>query len=79
MNRKKMKIAYDRESGVLSVKIGKGKSVESEIGGNVVIDYDKSGRIVRVNFYDFSFDSFRENSRLVKNFARRVGAAVYSR
>ena len=47
-----------------------GKSVDSDISGNVVIDYDKKGEVVRVNLYNFSFASFRENLKTLKSFTQ---------
>ena len=76
MSKKNIKIAYDRGSKVLSVEIGKKKSVDSDIQGNIVLDYDKSGKIVRINLYDFSFDAFRESGRALKGFASRLKIPV---
>lgn len=47
--KKKQKIEYDKESKVLSIEMRKGKSVDSDIHDNLVIDYDKMGNVVRVN------------------------------
>jgi len=70
MNKKNLKISYDKESKVFSVEIKKGKSVDSDIFDNVVIDYDRQGKIVRVNFYSLNFDVFKENLRELKNISR---------
>lgn len=75
MKKKSPKFQYDKESHVLSVVVKPGKSADSDIQGNVVIDYDKSGKIVRVNFYGFNFDNFRNNLKALKNFARESEAA----
>lgn len=79
MSKKNVKILYDRKSGVLSVEVGHGKSVDSDIQGNMVLDYDKKGNVVRINLYDFSFDAFRENQKAIKNFARRIKVPVLAR
>lgn len=71
MNKKNMKISYDKESKVFSVEMKRAKSADSDIHDNVVIDYDKNGKVVRVNFYDFSFNAFRENLKELKNFTRK--------
>lgn len=63
------KVSYDKESEVFSVEVSKDKSVDSDIRGNVVIDYGKKGEIVRVNFYNFSFDNFRKGMSAIKEFA----------
>lgn len=69
-----LKILYDKESSVLSLQIRKGKSADSDIQGNVVIDYNKQGKIIRINLYNFSFDSFRNNAKALKRFARNLSA-----
>ena len=66
------KISYDKESKVLSIEMKHAKSVDSDIQGNVVIDYDKKGEVVRVNLYNFTFDEFRENVKTLKNFTRSL-------
>ncbi|OGF51783.1 hypothetical protein A3I27_04380 [Candidatus Giovannonibacteria bacterium RIFCSPLOWO2_02_FULL_43_11b] len=70
MNKKKIKIEYDKGSRVLSVEMGKVKSVDSDIQGNVVIDYDKNGDVARINLYDFSFADFRDNQKALKSFSK---------
>ena len=42
-------ILTDKDSKVLSINMKKAKSVDSDIHGNVVVDYDKQGNAVRVN------------------------------
>lgn len=58
--KKKQKIEYDKESKVLSIEMRKGKSVDSDIHDNLVIDYDKMGNVVRVNLYGVDFSAFKE-------------------
>lgn len=58
--KKKQKIAYDKESKLLSIELRKGKSADSDIHDNLVIDFDRAGRAVRVNLYDFDFSAFKE-------------------
>lgn len=72
----KPKIEYDKDSKVLSVLLGKQRSANSDVAGNVVIDYDRGGNVVRVNFYDFSFDSFRSGTKALKDFAGRSKTLV---
>ena len=62
-------VSYDKESKVLSIELKNVKSVDSDLAGNVVIDYDKNGEAVRVNFYDFNFNDFRSNAKSLKDFA----------
>lgn len=70
MSKQKQKILYDRVSNILSIEVKRGKSVDSDIQGNVVLDYDHKGRIVRINLYQFNFDAFRKSRRTLQRFAR---------
>lgn len=70
MNKNNPKILYDKESKVLSIEIKKAKSADSDIQGNVVIDYDKNRKVVRINLYNFNFNSFRSHAKDLRNFAR---------
>lgn len=70
MSQKKIKVSYYKDSRVLVLEMKKAKSVDSEIKDNIVIDYDKKGKIVRVNVYDFSFNNFRESSGEFQDFVR---------
>lgn len=74
-----MKISYDHKSRALSVEVGRGKSADSDINGNIVLDYDKKGNIVRINLYDFSFDAFRETRPSLRSFAHQTGAVLTTR
>ena len=69
-------IMYDKESGVLSIHLANGKSIDSDIHGNVVIDYGKRGEAVRINLYDFSFHQFRARRSALKQFARNFAATT---
>lgn len=71
-----IKISYDKASSVFSMDFGKSQSYDSDINGNVVIDYDKKGKIVRLNVYDFSFDDFRENRTVFKDLSRQAGVPI---
>ena len=70
MKKSNPKISYDKESSVLSIEMKRAKSIDSDLQGNVVIDYDKKGDVVRVNLYNFSFTEFRDNLKTLKNFAQ---------
>lgn len=71
-----IKISYDKASGVFSMDFGKAKSSDSDVNGNIVIDYDKKGRIARLNIYDFSFKDFRENKEIFKDFSEHSKMSV---
>ncbi|OHA09079.1 MAG: hypothetical protein A3B37_00865 [Candidatus Sungbacteria bacterium RIFCSPLOWO2_01_FULL_59_16] len=72
MNGGKSRIIYDKASGALSIEVKRGRSVDSDISGNVVIDYDRRGEIVRLNLYPFRFDTFRKNQKALRHFAKRA-------
>ncbi|MFA4845732.1 MAG: DUF2283 domain-containing protein [Patescibacteria group bacterium] len=56
---KKPKISYDPESQIVSIRISKEKSVDSDVYGNVVIDYGKNGKMVNVDIMDVSMNEFK--------------------
>ena len=70
MSKNNIKISYDKESDVLSIKAKEGKSADSDIQGNIVIDYNKKGEIVRLNLYKLNFNKFREDFKMLKDFTR---------
>ena len=79
MKNNKPKIKYDKENGVLSLRMGRQKSVDSDIQGNVVVDYDRAGRLVGVDFYNFSFHDFKKAVKSPRSFfsiARSMGIEV---
>lgn len=71
------KILYDKESKVLSIEIEKTKSADSDISGNVVVDYNKKGKIARINFYEFNFDNFKSDIRALKDFVRNKETVLF--
>lgn len=79
MNKKYIKISYNKQAGVLSIEVKRVRSVDSDIQGNTVIDYDKKGEVVRVNLYDFSFSQFRQNLRTLKNFSQNFKFGKYDK
>ena len=74
MKKANPKISYDKESQALSIEMSKAKSVDSDIKDNVVIDYDKKGKVVRVNFYEFNFNAFRNGQKALKKFAKHANS-----
>ena len=76
--KKKQKIEYDKESKVLSIEMRKGKSNDSDVYDNLVIDYDKAGNVIRVNLYGIDFSAFKEvrakRGALASNLGFLVGA-----
>lgn len=76
MKKTPFKVIYDKESQVLSWQLKDKKSVDSSVQGNVVIDYDKQGSIVRINFYQVDFSQFKENKKNFEHFVSSKQLAV---
>lgn len=66
MASKKPKITYDREARVLSIRTSARKSVDSDIYGNVVVDYGTDGDIVNVDIMEISLAEFTRQPALKK-------------
>lgn len=70
------KIEYEKESKVFSMQFREGKSIDSDIQGNLVIDYDKKGNVVRIEVYNFNFNSFQDSRKKLQEFARQADAVL---
>ena len=53
------KITYDKEARVLRIQVRPGKSVDSDMERNTVIDYDKQGNVVNLEIMSFGLDEFK--------------------
>ena len=60
-------ISYNKENSIFSLAVEGAKSVDSDIRGNAVIDYDQNGNIVRIDLHNFSFDEFKKSEKALKN------------
>lgn len=76
MKNKNIKISFDKGAQVLSLKLGRFRSSDSDIQNNIVIDYDKNGKVVRIDIHDFSFEDFRENKEKLQSFMRNNKTSV---
>lgn len=54
----KPQIKYDKNSNILSIRISGKKSVDSEIKGNTVIDYDKNREVVNIEIMKINLNEF---------------------
>lgn len=54
------KIEYDPEVKILKIRFKRGKSVDSDIIGNLVLDYDKDKNLVNVDIMDVNLEDFIE-------------------
>jgi uncharacterized protein YuzE len=61
----KPKIKYDPKSNILSIRLSKKKSVDSEIKGNIVIDYDENGEIVNIEIMKINLEEFGQIKQLI--------------
>lgn len=60
------KIQYNKKNAILSFRFSKDKSVDSDIKGNVVIDYDKKGNIVNIDLMQINMADFVPIKQLQK-------------
>ena len=52
------KLEYDPEVKILKIRFQRGKSVDSDIIGNLVLDYNKKGDLVNVDIMDVNLEDF---------------------
>ncbi len=58
MKIKNPKVKYDPKAKILSIHLSPIKSVDSDVRGNVVLDYDGKGDLVNVDIMKVSFSEF---------------------
>jgi len=61
----KPKIKYDKESNILSIKLNKKRSVDSDVKDNIVIDYDENGEIVNIEIMKINLNEFAKAKKLI--------------
>jgi uncharacterized protein YuzE len=49
-------ISYDPEVQILSIRLKRVKSVDSEIKGNVVLDYDAKGQLTNIDVMNVNLE-----------------------
>ena len=54
------KIVYDSEAEIMSIRFKKDKSVDSDIKGNVVLDYNAKGELVNIDIMKFDMESLMQ-------------------
>lgn len=52
------KILYDKKAKILSIRLSNKQSIDSDAQGNIVIDYDRNGKIVNIEIMDISIEEF---------------------
>ncbi|MBU4369643.1 DUF2283 domain-containing protein [Patescibacteria group bacterium] len=80
------KIKYNKETKILGIRLSNKQSVDSDIRGNVVVDYDKEGKIVNLDIMSISLEEFSKTEDYFNRFLDRPkrkvansGVRVYSR
>ena len=58
------KIEYHKKEKILSLRLSKEPSVDSDIKGNMVIDYDAKGEIVNVDIMSVNLNDFISTQQL---------------
>ena len=52
------KIKYEKKMKILSIRLSNNPSVDSDVRENVIIDYDKNGKVVNIEIMNISFEEF---------------------
>jgi len=60
----KPEIRYNKDSKILSIRVSKKKSVDSQVKENVVIDYDVEGEVVNVDIMEINLVDFKRIKKL---------------
>lgn len=69
------KISFDKDSAILSIRLSSKKSVDSDVKGHVVLDYDKNGDLVNVDIMEVSLNEFKRIPAF-RHLARQVRLAA---
>ncbi len=54
----KPQIKYDKNSNILSIRISRKRSIDSDIKGNIVVDYDENREIVNIEIMRINLNEF---------------------
>ena len=55
---KNPQLQYDGESKILSIRLRRNKSVDSDTEGNIVLDYDQDGNLVNIDIMHINLNNF---------------------
>jgi len=61
----KPQIKYNKNSKIISIRISRKKSVDSDVKGNIVVDYDENGEIVNIEIMKINLNEFAKIQRFV--------------
>ena len=59
----KPKVQYNKKSKILSIRLSARKSVDSDVKGNIVVDYDKNEEIVNIDIMEIDLDEFMRSPK----------------
>lgn len=62
------KIEYDKETQILTIKVSKKKSIDSDVQKNVVVDYGKDGEITRIEIMGISINEFEKEKNCIEDY-----------
>lgn len=69
------KIKYNKDNKIISIRLSRKKSVDSDVQNNVIVDYDASGNIVNIDIMNIDFNEFISNKI---NFTDIIQKKVYA-
>ena len=61
----KPQIKYEKKSNILSIRLSKKRSVDSDVTDNIVIDYDENGEIVNIEIMKISLGEFIKAKKFI--------------
>ncbi len=61
-----LKIQYNPEVKILSIRFRRNKSVDSDIIDNAVLDYDKDGRLVNIDIMEVNLEDFINSEKIAQ-------------
>ena len=67
-------IKYDEDANIISIRISGKKSIDSEIKGNVVVDYDKNNEIVNIEIMKINMSEFAKIQKFIPSIRNFVNA-----
>ncbi len=63
------KLNYDPGAKILTIRVQRGKSTDSEIQGNIVLDYNEKGELIKIDVMDVNLEDLVRGSVPVKKMA----------
>lgn len=64
------KIKYNKKTKILSIRLSDKRSIDSDVQGNVVVDYDKEGKIINIDIMNINFEEFSKTKDWLREVLR---------